>query len=172
MRLAATDPVAVLLAEVRRRVVVREVMKTGAVVTLAVGATVLVLLLADVLLTLPGESRRVLRWVPALAGLPILLLFRIGSRTRPGKLASLIDQRVESQGLVATYLAPNTSGPVADAFRSRAQAVAGSIEPRRVVSYREGALWMASLAAWVMTIGILSAGGATTYLAERWLSPE
>ncbi|MBT5046835.1 MAG: hypothetical protein HOM57_17510, partial [Gemmatimonadales bacterium] len=171
MRLAATDPVAVLLAEVRRRVVVREVMKTGAVVTLAVGATVLVLLLADVLLTLPGESRRVLRWVPALAGLPILLLFRIGSRTRPGKLASLIDQRVESQGLVATYLAPNTSGPVADAFRSRAQAVAGSIEPRRVVSYREGALWMASLAAWVMTIGILSAGGGTTYLAERWLSP-
>jgi hypothetical protein len=139
-----------------------------ALVTLAAGVAVLLLLVADAAFGLSDATRRLLRWMPALAVLPTLLLLRLGRRTSDRRLASLVDGTMRGDGLVATYLAPNTSGTVADAFRARVVEAAHRVEARQVVPYQMGAFWIGSLAAWVMVAGLLAAGGGTGRLGERW----
>jgi hypothetical protein len=170
MSTSTLDPVVGLLAKVRRRVVISEIVRTCALMTLAAGAAVFLLLLADAALDLSDATRRWLRWAPALAILPALLLWRLGGRTGSRRLASLVDGTMRTDGLVATYLAPNTSGTVADAFRARALEAIRGVEARQVVPYQVGALWIASLAAWVLVSGVLAAGGGPARATERWWS--
>lgn len=159
-----------LLGAVRRRVLLRTVLRSG-----AMGVSVAALLMAtvlwlDVAFDLPAALRSVSRWLPVVALLVTLVPVAraLRSATRP-RITRLIDERSGLGNLLSTYQAPNASGPVVDVFRERAAVALRSIDPGRIVRMDAGRLWGWATAATLLAV--LSLVGTSTAGGTRWLTP-
>jgi len=163
------DPVSVLLADVRRRLLLRGTLQTAAIGLLLACAAVTLLLVVDLLVQLPAGARRGLRWLPALAILPpSLYSVRTWTRWTAERIALLIDERGTLGNIVSTYRSPNAQGPVADAFRDRSSNALASLDLSSVVPLEFGRLWASTIAVALLTLVVLIASGGPEVLSERW----
>jgi hypothetical protein len=162
-----------LLAELRRRVVRRALLRSAPFALLGAVTLAGALVVTDLLVSLPVGSRRVLRWLPVLLlTLPVAAVGRALGRSRDDRLALLLDERGGAGNLASTLRAPNASGPVADLFRARAVAALRSIDPRAVVPLGAIRLWGACLAAALVAAATFALFDLDDALAARWLRAE
>ncbi|MGI9625834.1 MAG: DUF4175 family protein, partial [Longimicrobiales bacterium] len=162
-----------LLREVRRRFLTLSISQALGRAALIAGLLVLGLLWADLLLNLPASGRRVLRWSPLLlVAMPIISWLRTRAKATEERLTLLIDEAAGTDGVAATLLHPNTTGPIADEFRERAAASLAGIRASSVIQRRVGVQpWpLAALAVGAVAVTIAAAGGSE-YLDGHWLSP-
>lgn len=173
MSRTAPSPVAPLLRGLRARLLVRTSLRSigGAVAVAA--ATVALLLLVDALIGVPAEARRLLRWLPALvlcsALAPILHARRSSNDDR---LALLVDERAGLGNVLSTYRAPNTSGPVATAFRARAEEALRGVRPSGIVQLDAGGPWGWAAGATLLAVLVVVGTSDGVSLQERWLAPQ
>ena len=166
------DGVAPLLTLVRRRLLLRAGLRALAVALLAVAAASAFLVGVDAALTLPALARSAFRWLPlAILVAPAVAVLRAQARTSDQRLALLVDEHVGQDHVVSTLQAATASGPVAEAFRSRAHRALKSIETTSVVPLDAGRLWAACIFVAVLATGLLAFGPPVGPLAERWLTP-
>ncbi len=160
-----------LLGVVRRRVLLRAVLRAGAIGVAAAALLLATLLWLDVALGLPPTLRTVTRWLPLAALLATLIpAARAPLTATRTRLTRLIDERSGLGNLLTTYLAPNAEGPVAEAFRQRAAVALHAVDPGRIVPMEAGRLWGWAAAATLLAVASLV--GTSASLGERASTPS
>lgn len=163
------DPVGALLSDVRRRLLLRGALRAAAVALLSVCAAVALLLALDLVVQLPVDARRGLRWLPAfLVFPPVIPMLRAWAHRDARRIALLVDERGALGNVVSTYQNPNAHGPVADAFRRRATGALRSLDVASVVPLDVGRLWASTIGAALLAIVMLIGSGGRDVVTERW----
>lgn len=173
--LQADDPsptVRRLLAGLRKRVLLRTALRALGVAIGLAGIVGAGLLVADAAIGLPATVRRIARWLPALmlaGAVPPLL--RLRRRATDGRLSLLVDERAGLGNIVSTLRAPNTSGPVAVAFRERADLALRDVDPAGLVRLDAGGPWAWAAAGVVLAVLAMVGTSSDASLRDRWLTP-
>lgn len=168
----ANDTALRLLDAVRNRVLLRAAVRGAGIALGTAAALFAILFVVDALAGLPAGVRRPVRWLPVLALfgaiLPVLRTRRLATTAR---LSRLVDERSDAGNVMSTRLTPNTSGPVADAFRARADLALGSVEPKRIVALDAGGAWGWAAASTTLLVLLLVGTSDPDSLRARWLAP-
>ena len=152
----------------RRSLVVR---LTLSAIALALAAAAL-LLAIDLLIPLPVAARSVVRWLPilVLAAAALVGVRRLLPGPDNGRLALLVEERNPQLGhTLSTLLGRVGDGPVAKAFRERAEALlhgvdGGAVAP--IEARAPGAALAAALAVLLLLVAIAPGGAAGAW--QRW----
>ena len=159
-----------LLSRLRRRVLLRQTLRAAAAALLAAGGLVALMVGFDLMVPLSVTARSLLRWLPllVLCAVPASVLMA-RARATPARLALLADERGGRGNVTSTLGHTNADGPVATAFRRRAQGAVRAIDPRTVVPLDAARLWGACLAVALLALPLSLALGGVDAPADRWL---